>query len=110
MIDSRSNLATDAFLSPDIMPDNGEARLHAVHRYGVLDTAPDEALDRLARRAVRLLRVPAAGLPSGLDSARSRGRGMKVIAAVVNALKDRWSADRKAAGAGAMFSITFPKS
>ena len=62
------------------------ARLAAVRGTGLLDTDPEEAFDRLARMAVRLLRVPAsflslvdeerdfykagAGLPEPLASAR----------------------------------------
>lgn len=50
------------------------------------------------------------GLPAGFDAAASRGLGMKVITSLVAVLKGRWRADRKADGAGAVFSITFPKS
>jgi serine/threonine protein kinase len=35
-----------------------DQRLEAVHRYGVLDTPPDEAFDRISRLATRLLDTP----------------------------------------------------
>jgi two-component sensor histidine kinase len=62
MIETRSNLAPAVSMSPSISPDNEEARLEAVQRYDVLDTPPDEPLDRIAALAARLFQAPVAGI------------------------------------------------
>ncbi len=53
---------------PDVDVDEA-ARLAAVRRYGILDTPPDEAFDRITDLACRLLRAPAA-LVSIIDADR----------------------------------------
>jgi sigma-B regulation protein RsbU (phosphoserine phosphatase) len=47
---------------PSILPDNEDARLDAVRRYDILDTAPDAALDRIAALAAQLFQAPMAGI------------------------------------------------
>lgn len=42
--------------------DEERERLAAVHRYGILDTPPDETFDRIAAMAARLLQVPIASI------------------------------------------------
>ncbi len=49
----------DIFAEPAIEETNDEkSRVDAVHRYGVLDTPPDEAFDRITRLAGRVLDSP----------------------------------------------------
>ncbi|RIK97837.1 MAG: hypothetical protein DCC74_06490 [Proteobacteria bacterium] len=62
MIETRSSLAPDMPMSPSILPDNEDARLGVVRQHGILDTPPDESLDRIAALAARLFRVPMAGI------------------------------------------------
>src|SRR5690349_14973159 len=54
---------------PAPMPGDEAERLACLHRYGVLDTAPEAAFDRLARLAARVLDVPIA-LISLVDAER----------------------------------------
>src|SRR5215210_8838919 len=41
-----------------LIPENEQARLEAVRRYGILDTPPDGAFDRITRIAAAILDVP----------------------------------------------------
>ena len=41
-----------------LIPENEQERLEAVHRYGILDTPPDGAFDRITRLAAAILDVP----------------------------------------------------
>lgn len=43
-----------------IIPANEDARMEAVHRYGILDTPPDGSFDRVTALAARLFSVPIA--------------------------------------------------
>jgi phosphoserine phosphatase RsbU/P len=45
---------------PELIPPDEEQRLEAVRRYGVLDTPPDGAFDRIAILAARIMRTPIA--------------------------------------------------
>lgn len=47
-------------VDPGIIPANEAARMDAVHRYGILDTPPDGAFDRITALAARLFSVPIA--------------------------------------------------
>ncbi|WP_354217626.1 protein kinase [Arthrobacter sp. UYCo732] len=47
-------------VDPDVIPVNEAARMDAVHRYGILDTPPDGAFDRITALAARLFSVPIA--------------------------------------------------
>ena len=47
-------------VSPEIVPENEEARLAALRRYAVLDTPPDGAFDRITRLASTMLGMPIA--------------------------------------------------
>lgn len=54
---------------PAPLPENEEARLEALHRYNVLDTAPEEVFDDLTRLAAHICGVPVA-LVSLVDANR----------------------------------------
>jgi len=41
-----------------ILPPNEAERMHALHRYAILDTPPEHAFDRITTLAARLLHVP----------------------------------------------------
>lgn len=56
-------------LNAALLPENEEARLAAVRRYGILDTAEEEVFDRLTALAARLIDTPIA-LLSIVDSDR----------------------------------------
>lgn len=47
-------------VDPGLIPVNEAARMDAVHRYGILDTPPDGAFDRITALAARLFSVPIA--------------------------------------------------
>lgn len=63
---SAGNLNT---YQPAPLPENEEARLEALHRYNVLDTAPEEVFDDLTRLAAHICGVPIA-LVSLVDANR----------------------------------------
>jgi hypothetical protein len=44
----------------DIIPDNDEQRIAALHRYKILNTPPEEAFDNVARLATQVFEVPIA--------------------------------------------------
>ena len=55
-----AELVRERALDPALLAPDEAARLVAVHRFDVLQDAPDEAFDRVTYLATRLLRVPAA--------------------------------------------------
>ena len=54
---------------PPALPDDEVLRLGALHRYAILDTPAEDAFDRIARLAARVLGVSAAGV-SFVDAGR----------------------------------------
>jgi diguanylate cyclase (GGDEF)-like protein/PAS domain S-box-containing protein len=52
------SLASDVAMQDDCMPADEAERLASLHRLGLLDTAPTEAFDAVARLAAAALRVP----------------------------------------------------
>jgi serine/threonine protein kinase len=55
-VNSRGKHKVDAA----IIPGNEDARMEAVHRYGILDTPPDGSFDRITALAARVFSVPIA--------------------------------------------------
>lgn len=56
-------------ITPAVLASDEEQRLAAVRRYNILDTEPDDAFDRIAHLATRMLHVPVA-LVSIIDADR----------------------------------------
>ena len=55
-------LVADGRIAPDALAAREDQRLEAVRRYNILDTPPDDAFDRIAHLACRLLDVPVASV------------------------------------------------